>query len=115
VDVMDSILTSIKKLLGIDEEYEQFDVDIIIHINSVFTILKRLGVGPVEGFRITGKDEIWSDFLLEDDKHFDAVKTYVYQKVRLIFDPPDRSAVLEAFKAQIAEFEWTLNVEAESV
>ena len=111
---MDSILTSIKKLLGIGEEYEQFDVDIIIHINSVFTILKRLGVGPEEGFRITGATEVWSDFLSEDDKHFDAVKTYVYQKVKLIFDPPDRTAVLDAYKAQIAEFEWTLNVEAES-
>ena len=111
---MDSILTSIKKLLGIGEEYDQFDVDIIIHINSVFTILKRLGVGPKEGFRITGPDEIWSDFILEDDKHFEAVKTYIYQKVKLIFDPPDRTAVLEAYKAQIAEFEWTLNVEAES-
>lgn len=110
---MTSILTSIKKLLGISEEYVHFDVDIIMHINSVFMVLAQLGVGPPDGFTITGKYENWNDFI-KDDTKIEAVKTYVYQKVRLLFDPPTSSAHLEALQRSIAEFEWRLNVAAES-
>lgn len=109
---MDSILTSIKKLLGITEEYEHFDMDLIIHINSVFMILKQLGVGPEEGFSITGKTETWNDYLSDPSK-IELVKSYIYLKVKLIFDPPLGSAVMEAINRQISEFEWRLNVEVD--
>ena len=84
---MDSILTSIKKLLGITEEYEHFDPDIVMHINSVFSVLTQLGVGPAEGFRIEDDGAEWSEFL-QDDFRLEFVKTYIYLKVRLAFDPP---------------------------
>lgn len=111
---MDSILTSIKKLLGITEEYDHFDADLIMHINSVFMILTQMGVGPSDGFAITGKDETWSSFLPESGPKLEAVKSYVYLKTRLLFDPPTASAVMEATKSMISEFEWRLNVGAES-
>ena len=110
---MDSILTSIKKLLGITEDYKQFDTDIIIHINSVFMILTQLGVGPSSGFRISDEFANWSDFLPEN-KNLESVKDYVYLKVRLLFDPPASSAVLESFKALANELEWRIKVEAET-
>ena len=111
---MDSILTSIKKLLGITEEYKQFDPDIIIHINSVFLTLKQLGVGPEEAFAITGEYETWDQFLPEGSPNFEAVKSYMYIKVKLQFDPPTSSAVMEAMNRMASEYEWRLNVEAES-
>ena len=106
---MDSILTSIKKLLGITEEYEHFDQDIIIHINSVFMILTQMGVGPEEGFTISDSTTTWSEFT-NDDKKIEAVKSYVYLKVRLLFDPPASSSVMEAMNRSISEFEWRLNI-----
>lgn len=109
----ESILTSIKKLLGIPEDYEHFDQDIIIHINSVFMILNQLGVGPTEEFTITDKTAVWSDFI-SDNKKFESVKTYVYMKVRLLFDPPLSSAVMDCINKVINELEWRLNVAAES-
>ena len=109
----ESILTSIKKLLGIPEDYEHFDQDIIIHINSVFMILNQLGVGPTEEFTITDKTAVWSDFI-SDNKKFESVKTYVYMKVRLLFDPPLSSAVMDCINKVISELEWRLNVAAES-
>lgn len=106
---MESILTSIKKLLGITEEYEHFDADLTIHINSVFSILTQLGVGPSEGFSISDKFGTWTEFVGEPAK-IEMVKSYVYLKVKLIFDPPQSSSVLEAYKSQINELEWRLNV-----
>lgn len=106
---MDSILNSIKKLLGITEEYEHFDQDIIIHINSVFTILNQLGIGPEEGFVIKDNTSTWNEFLSDEIK-LESVKTYVYLKVRLIFDPPSSSAAIDAIKQNISELEWRLNV-----
>ena len=111
---MDSILTSIKKLLGITAEYKQFDPDLIIHINSVFLILKQLGIGPEQGFSISGEYENWNQFLPEGSTNFEAVKSYVYIKVKLLFDPPTSSAVMEAMNRIASEYEWRLNVEAES-
>lgn len=108
---MDSILTSIKKLLGLTEDYEYFDEDIKIHINSVFSILTQLGVGPSDGFIITGKTETWNDFIPDSDRvKLDMVQSYVYLKVRLMFDPPTSSFLIEAMNRQISEFEWRLNV-----
>lgn len=106
---MDSILTSVKKMLGITEEYEHFDADIIIHINSVLSILTQLGVGPSEGFSIKDKNATWNDFL-SDLKNVESVKSYVYLKVRLIFDPPLSSSVTEAINRMISELEWRILV-----
>lgn len=106
---MESILTSVKKLLGITEEYTQFDTDIIIHINTVFMILHQLGVGPDKPFTITNKESKWSDFIGEDD-NIEAVKTYMFMKVKLLFDPPQSSAAAEASNNVISELEWRLNV-----
>lgn len=111
---MESILTSIKKLLGIAEEYEHFDADIIMHINSVFLILTQIGVGPSEGFSITDKGDIWNDFLPANQKNLNAVKSYVYLKVKLLFDPPTSSALMESTERLAKEYEWRINVAAES-
>ena len=109
----ESILTSIKKLLGIPEDYEHYDADIIMHINSVFMILNQLGVGPSSGFSITDKTVVWGNFISDND-NLEAVKSYVYMKVRLLFDPPLSSAVMECMNRMIGELEWRLNSEAES-
>ena len=109
---MDSILTSIKRLLSIEEGYEHFDQELIIHINSVFMVLNQLGIGDKSGFSITGKDETWVN-LLQKRKDLDAIKTYVYLKVRLVFDPPQNSFLVESINKQCTELEWRLNVEVE--
>lgn len=108
-----SILTSIKKLLGIPEDYEEFDQDIIMHINSVFMVLNQLGVGPAKGFIITDLSSTWSDYIKDTD-NIETVKSYVYLKVRLMFDPPTNSALIENINKLIAEYEFRLNVQAES-
>ena len=109
---MESILISIKKMLGITKEYDHFDNDLIMHINSVFMILTQLGVGPSSGFIITGEYETWDSFLPEG-KNLEAVKSYMYMKVRLLFDPPSSSIVMECMNRMISELEWRLKVEAE--
>lgn len=107
---MESILTSIKKLLGITEEYEHFDIDIIMHINSAFSVLTQLGVGPEEGFHIEDDSTEWSEFLFEDTR-LEMVKTYIYLKVRLAFDSTNlSSAVIESINRQINELEWRINI-----
>lgn len=111
---MDSILTSIKKLLGIDEDYIQFDDDIIMHINTVFLNLTQLGVGPEEGFSIEDNTAEWTDFVdVENNMQLNAIKTYMYLKVKLLFDPPLSSSVIESTNRMIAELEWRLNVAVE--
>lgn len=105
----DSILISIKKLLGIDQYCEHFDTDIILHINSALMVLNQLGVGPEKGFFITGNTETWSDFIGDNTK-IEAVKSYIYMKVKLIYDPPQSSALIESMKQLVHEFEWRLNV-----
>lgn len=111
---MESILTSVKKLLGLDKDNTDFDMDVIIHINSAFAILTQLGVGPSEGFSIENEFPIWDDFISSEDKRFRMVKTYVYMKVRLVFDPPTNSSHLQALNDAVDEYEWRLNVAAES-
>ena len=109
---MDSILVSIKKLLGNTEEYKYFDPDIIMHINSAFSILKQLGVGPKEGFMITGESETWQDFLGEEHmKDLNEVQIYVYLRVKLGFDSSSLTgSVLDSINKQINELEWRMNV-----
>lgn len=104
-----SILTSIKKLLGIAEDYTEFDEDIIIHINTVFLNLTQLGVGPKEGFSIEDDTAEWEDFI-DDSLQLQAVKSYMYLKVKLLFDPPLSSSVIDSMNRMIAELEWRLNV-----
>lgn len=110
---MESILTSIKKLLGIAEDDEHFDIDVIMGINSAFSVLTQLGVGPEDGFLITDKNATWIEFM-QDDKRLEFLKTYVYLKTKLVFDPPLSSAVIDAINRQISELEWRLNVAADS-
>lgn len=109
---MDSILTSVKKQLGIMEEYEHFDADLIMHINSVFMILTQLGVGPEEGFFIVDKKDTWDDFI-EEGSGMESLKSYVGLKVRLLFDPPASSTIMECMNRMVSEFEWRLHVEAD--
>lgn len=109
---MDSILTSIKKLLGIEEEYIHFDGDILISINTALMALIQLGIGPSSGLFITGKTETWTS-LIGERKDLESVKTYVYLKTRLTFDPPSNSFLIDSMDRQIRELEWRLNVQAE--
>ena len=111
---MESILTSIKKMLGIPEEYDHFDPDLIMHINSVLSILTQIGVGPSEGFRIEDDLATWEDFL-DDNTDYEAVKSYVHLRVKLLFDTSTlSSAVIESMNRMISELEWRLNAIAES-
>lgn len=104
-----SILDSIKKLLGIPSEVTEFDTDILIHINSVFSILTQLGVGPSSGFSIEDSSAEWSDFI-GDDARLSDVKSFVYLKTRLLFDPPASSAAMDAMNRMVSELEWRINV-----
>lgn len=113
---MDSILTSIKKLLGPSAEDTHFDPDIIMHINTVLADLNELGVGPDEGFAIEDETACWDEFIPEESlKKLNNVKTYIYLRVKLLFDPPANSAVIESMNKQIDKLEWRLNVAAESI
>ena len=109
---MESILISIKQLLGIDESETHFDTDIVIHINSTFATLNDLGVGPEKTFSIIDEKAMWNDFIDEEDTSFNDVKTYMYLKVKMIFDPPSSSSVMDAFKRQADETEWRLTTRA---
>lgn len=111
---MESILTSIKKLLGIAEDYTQFDQDVIMHINTILMTLTQLGVGPEEGFVIEDETETWEEFIGED-MNISAVKSYVHLKVRLLFDPPLSSALIESIERQAKELEWRIRERAEEL
>lgn len=111
---MDSILTSIKKLLGIDADYRHFDQDIIMHINSAFAMLTQLGVGPENGFSISDESAVWDDFI-PDSPQLGFVKSFMYLKVRIMFDPPLTSSVLDSMQRQIDEFVWRIQVAADPV
>lgn len=109
---MDSILSSVKKMLGIDEAYTHFDLDIIVHINATLAQLTQFGIGPDAGFAISGIDETWEMFMGTNPR-LNMVKSYVYMRVRYLFDPPLSSAAAEAIKQQLDEFGWRLNIAAE--
>ena len=108
---MASILNDTKKMLGIPSEHTQFDPDLIMHINSVFNILQQLGVGPDEGFAISDEAAVWGDFIT--DTNLNIVKSYMYAKVRMIFDPPTAGPLIGALEKVIAEMEWRLNVQVD--
>jgi hypothetical protein len=107
--VEQSILTSTKKMLGIDASYTVFDLDILTHINSAFATLNQLGIGPESGFMITDATSTW-DSVIGTEPRLQSVKTYVWLKVRNSFDPPSTSYQIQAFEKQIQELEWRLNV-----
>ena len=104
---MSSILTDVKKILGINAEVESFDIDIIMHINTAFSVLNQLGVGPDVGFQIVDSSAEWEDFLGGDPRKND-IKTYLYLRVRAYFDPPATSYLIAATERQIQELEWRL-------
>ena len=104
-----SILLTIKKMLGIAEEYHAFDLDIIIHINSVFLSLYQFGIGPETPYQITDETQEWSDFQTE----IPGIQSYVYLKVRLLFDPPTNSFLVNSMQEQIKEFEWRFDMQHE--
>ena len=111
---MDSILLSVKKALGIDSDCTDFDTELIMHINTVLSTLTQIGVGNEDGFTISGEDEKWSDFVA-DEPRWSQIRTYVYTKVRLIFDPPQGTAVVEAMNKVANELEWRLYVIADNL
>jgi hypothetical protein len=106
------VLKSVKKVLGLADDYDVFDPDIIMHINSVLSTLNQLGIGPPQGFAIEGDADTWDSFL-EGDPRLNNVKTYVCLRVRMIFDPPDRSFIVTAYQDQIKELEWRINAQRE--
>jgi hypothetical protein len=108
--VTQSILDSTKIALGIPPEHTPFDAMIMLHINSVLADLTQLGVGPVAGFEIQTKDQVWSDFLGVNKPELNQVKSYMYLRVKLLFDPPEIGFVLNAIKEQIDKMEWKINV-----
>ena len=108
----DSILNTIKKMLGLDADYTPFDTDIIIHINSALMILRQLGIGPTKGFSITGADELWSD-CIEDNIALEGLKAYVYLRVKSVFDPPVSSVAMDAMQKQMDEYAWRMNAEVD--
>lgn len=110
---MESILTSIKKELGISEDYTHFDPDLIMYINSVLSILTQIGVGPSDGFRIEDKTSTWKDFI-SNDVDLELVKSDMVLRVRLLFDPPLSSIVVNSMNEMIKEFEWRLSTIVEN-
>lgn len=107
----ESILITIKKLLGITEEYEHFDLDIVTHINSVFVILNQLNVGPKEGYYISANDDpkkTWADYLGSDYKSLSIIISYMHLKVKMLFDPPTIGTVTEANNNLLSEMEWRI-------
>lgn len=114
---MDSILTSVKKMLGIDENYVNFDPDVIMHINSIFSILFQMGVcddGSKHPYHITDKTDTWNDFTIRANKDLAEVKSYMYLRVRMLFDPPTNSTVMNAMNEQMKEFEWRLYIQTDT-
>lgn len=111
---MDSILLSVKKMIGIPNDYDVFDTDIIIHINTVFDSLNQMGVGPEEGFSISDSSTEWSEFLTFG-KNSEMVKTYMYLKVRMFFDPPSNGTLSNVLSEQIKEYEWRLLIFADQL
>lgn len=111
---MDSVLLSVKKMIGVPKDYDVFDPDIIIHINTVFDSLNQMGVGPEEGFSISDSSTEWSEFLTFG-KNSEMVKTYMYLKVRMLFDPPSNGTLSNVLSEQIKEYEWRLLIFADQL
>ena len=109
---MESILESIKKLLGIPKDYTAFDIDVIMHINTAFAILNQLGLGPEGGYGIEGYNEVWDDYIVS--YNMSMIKTFIYLKVRLAFDPPSSTALIESMQRTLDELTWRLELEGQN-
>lgn len=109
----DSILNSVKKLLGLDPSVKDFDLDIMMNINAAMSTLWQIGVGPEEGFMITSENETFEEYLGPDSKETNQIKMYLFYKTRLGFDPPSSSSVMECIKEMIREAEWRLNAQVD--
>ena len=109
--IKSSILNDVKEAVGIVQDYTVFDNQLIICINSVFSTLHQLGIGPEEGFYIDGSETKWEDYV--ESKRFDFIRSYMIMKVHVMFDPPTSSVAMEALEKQIAEYEWRINSEVE--
>lgn len=105
------VLIDIKKLIGFDEDYNAFDQDIVIQINSALSILKQIGVEVLSNVTIDGSED-WED-ILGEHADIEMIKNYIYMKTKLVFDPPVNGSVMESIKEQIKEFEWRINFEIE--
>lgn len=112
--ILDSILNTVKKLLGIDVDDTSFDDDVIILINSSMLSLSQMGIGPVNGFIVTSSVDKWTDYISDNTINLEGVKTYLYLKVKLTFDPPTNSTVIEAMKKTLEELEWRMMLSVES-
>lgn len=114
---MDSILITIKKMLGIDAEDDSFDMDIIVIINSIIPILTQMGIGPSKGYVVLSQENLWSDYLKDNIVNLESIKTYIFLKTKLVFDPPANSTMIEAYNKMISELEWRmmLNVETNNL
>jgi hypothetical protein len=106
-----SILNDVKHVLGLLPENTAFDIDVMMHINSQFATLTQLGAGPVQGYAITGPENLWEEFV--DDIRLNSVKSYIYLKVKLLFDPPQTGFVTTSMENQIQELEYRINVVAD--
>lgn len=111
-EIFNSILETIKKLIGIDKDYGVFDIDLIVSINSSFMILNQLGIGPDKPFSITDASATWKDFF-GDEEVFALAKSYIYLRTKLLFDPPSSGVLHQAVERQISEFEWRMHVQAD--
>lgn len=112
--VPNSILDTTKKVLGLDADYDAFDIDVLMHINSVFAQLNQLGAGPSDGFEIENSSTLWDEYLGENKKNLAMIKSYMYTKVRLMFDTASATSFyIASLEKQIAEFEWRINVAAD--
>lgn len=111
---MDSILNNVKKLLGIDSDDDSFDVDVMTMINSTIPTLAQMGIGPSNGFIVTSIDSKWTDWITTPTINLEGVKTYLYLKIKLMFDPPTNSTVIDAFNKSLSELEWRMMLAVET-
>ena len=112
-DIFESILNSVKKLLGLTPEFTEFDVDVLMNINAAIFTLRQIGIGPKKQFTVTSADQTYADYLGEGCPEINQVKMYLYYKTKLGFDPPQSSLVAESMKEMIAEAEWRLQANVE--
>lgn len=108
----DSILDTTKQLLGIEKDVTDFDTEILIHINSVFDTFHQLGLGPGTGFKIEDSSKLWSEYI-QDTEHIESIRSLMYLRIRLLFDPPATSFGITAFEKEIEKMEWRLNVQVD--
>lgn len=114
VNTSDSILDTIKKLIGIDSEDDSFDVDILTAINSTIPALSQMGIGPKNGYIVSSRDNTWTDYIPNHTINLEGVKTYIYLKTKMIFDPPANSTTIEAFNKVMSELEWRMMLAVET-